>query len=143
MKSPAGLVLGFLSLCFLFSFSLMLADTSPTNLHESATRLVQDVLHQDVAKPSSHQVIPSTIIRDSPHDEYLAVCLYVQNQAQDLPEWFIHHYYQMNIRRFYVMDDGSDPPMSQFVHTFGIPEEAIDFVYRARDPDAGSQSTQL
>ncbi|CAN8101696.1 unnamed protein product [Discula destructiva] len=49
----------------------------------------------------------------------------------------------MNIRRFYVMDDGSDPPISHYKHTFGIPEEVVDFVYRPLDATLGSgQKTQ-
>ncbi len=52
------------------------------------------------------------------HDEYLAVCMIVRNQNQDLPEWFQHHYYNMGIRRFYILDDGSQPPTSDFADTF-------------------------
>lgn len=73
--------------------------------------------------------IPATIVREGNHDEYLAVCLFVRDQAQDLVEFFQHHYYEMGIRRFYVMDDGSNPPMSHYMDKFGIPEEAVDFIH--------------
>lgn len=79
------------------------------------------------AKEKAH--IPATIIREGDHDEYLAVCLFVRDQAQDMVEFFQHHYYEMGIRRFYVMDDGSDPPMSHYMDRFGIPEEAVDFIH--------------
>lgn len=73
--------------------------------------------------------VEKTIWRDGPHDEYLAVCLFVRDQAADMVEWFQHHYYEMGIRRFYVMDDGSDPPLSTYMKDYGIPEEAVDFIH--------------
>lgn len=47
-------------------------------------------------------------------DEYVAVCIAVKDVANDLVEFFVHHYHHMGIRRFYVMDDGSEPPLSDF-----------------------------
>ncbi|CAN8097751.1 unnamed protein product [Discula destructiva] len=84
---------------------------------------------------------PATVIREGNHDEYLAVCLYVRNQAQDLPEFFQHHYYEMGIRRFYVMDDRSEPPMSHYMDRYGIPEEAMEFIHFDTTTDK-SQGTQ-
>lgn len=63
------------------------------------------------------------------HDEYLAICLAVKDQGKDMPEWLQHHYHTMGIKRFYIMDDGSNPPLSSMQHTFGVPEEALTFVY--------------
>lgn len=76
-----------------------------------------------------YEDVEPTIIREGNHDEYLAVCLFAKNQALDMVEWFQHHYYEMGIRRFYVMDDASDPPLSAFMDDYGIPEEAIDFIH--------------
>jgi Glycosyltransferase family 92 len=59
-------------------------------------------------------------------DEYLAICMLVRNQGKDLPEVLTHHYYHMGIRRFYILDDGSEPPLSS-TPDYGIPSSAITF----------------
>lgn len=64
-------------------------------------------------------------IRD---DEYVSVCIAVKDQGPDLPEWFVHHYYHLGIKRFYIMDDGSDPPLSE-MEDLGIPREHVTFHY--------------
>lgn len=84
---------------------------------------------------SEEEPVESTIIRDVPHDEYIAVCLLAKDQALDMVEFFEHHYYEMGIRRFWVMDDASDPPLSTFQYEYGIPYEAIDFVYHPKTTD--------
>ena len=61
-------------------------------------------------------------------EEYIAICMAVKDQSQDLPEFLIHHYYNIGIRRFYIMDDGSNPPLSS-VTNYGIPDSAITFHY--------------
>ena len=66
-------------------------------------------------------------------EEYMSMCLMVKNQHLDLPEWFSHYYYHHGIRRFYVMDDGSQPPIS-IVPDYGIPNSAITFTYIPRTP---------
>ncbi|KAJ3169248.1 hypothetical protein HDU88_001045 [Geranomyces variabilis] len=63
-----------------------------------------------------------------PRSEYVAICLAVRGQKPDLPEWFIHHYYHLNINRFYIMDDGTLPPLSD-TPGWGIPRAAITFDY--------------
>ncbi len=63
-----------------------------------------------------------------PADEYVAVCMSVKDQSLDLIEFFVHHYHHMGIRRFYVMDDGSDPPLSSFEYP-GIPRSALTFTW--------------
>ncbi|TVY26166.1 Glycosyltransferase family 92 protein [Lachnellula hyalina] len=65
-------------------------------------------------------------------DEYLAICLSVKDQTRDLPEWFTHHYHHIGVRRFYVMDDGSDPPLSSRDIDWGIPRPAITFHFQDR-----------
>jgi hypothetical protein len=67
----------------------------------------------------------------APADEYLAICISVKDQADDLVEFFVHHYHHIGIRRFYVMDDGSDPPLSSYKYP-GIPSEALTFTFQDR-----------
>jgi hypothetical protein len=61
-------------------------------------------------------------------DEDIAFCLAVKDQSQDLPEFLVHHYHHHGIRRFYIMDDRSHPPLSTF-SDYGIPRSAITFKY--------------
>ncbi len=42
----------------------------------------------------------------------------------------------MGIRRFYVMDDGSEPPLSTFQYP-GIPRTALTFTYQPRETRDG------
>lgn len=51
----------------------------------------------------------------------------VKNQGPELREFFVHHYHHIGIRRFYIMDDGSDPPLYTFEYP-GIPRSALSFV---------------
>ena len=53
--------------------------------------------------------------------------LAVKNQSTDLPEFFAHHYFHHGIRRFYVFDDGTEPPLSSA--SYPIPSQAITWVY--------------
>jgi Glycosyltransferase family 92 len=66
-------------------------------------------------------------------EEYVAVCVAMRNQTRDLPEWLTHHYHHLGIKRFYIMDDGSDPPISSYKLDYGIPESAVTFHYQPRD----------
>ncbi|PQE07178.1 hypothetical protein CJF31_00004844 [Rutstroemia sp. NJR-2017a BVV2] len=61
-------------------------------------------------------------------DEYVAFCMSVKDQRLDLPEFFIHHYHHLGIKRFYIMDDGSNPPLSE-MPDLGIPREHVTFEY--------------
>lgn len=69
-----------------------------------------------------------------PEDEYLAICMAVKDQHLDLPEFFIHHYHHLGIRRFYIMDDGSEPPLSSY-EDYGIPRKHLTFHYWNRTTD--------
>jgi hypothetical protein len=64
--------------------------------------------------------------------EYVAICLAVKDQSRDLAEWLTHHYHHVGIKRFYIMDDGSDPPLSSFDMDYGVPESAVTFHYQDR-----------
>ena len=61
------------------------------------------------------------------YDEYVAICLAVRDEGPALQEWLMHHYYHLGIKRFYILDDHSDPPMHLFQEDWGIPSEAISF----------------
>ncbi|KAI9730308.1 MAG: hypothetical protein M1818_008211 [Claussenomyces sp. TS43310] len=60
--------------------------------------------------------------------EYLALCIAIKDQQRDMHEFLVHHYYHMNVSRFYIMDDRSDPPLSTY-EDFGIPRSALTFNY--------------
>ncbi|KAK8114317.1 hypothetical protein PG999_006386 [Apiospora kogelbergensis] len=86
-----------------------------------ATTAMQDVtpsVEPDIAQPR--------------RDEYVAICLAVRDQGPDLQEFLHHHYYNIGVRRFYIMDDGSRPPLSSLGAGdayYGVPSAALTFVY--------------
>ncbi|KAI9641830.1 hypothetical protein NHQ30_009690 [Ciborinia camelliae] len=98
------------------------SDAENSNLSGDTTSLKTTRPGHQVKKPflGSKQ--------DTRDDEYVSVCMAVKNQAEDLPEWFVHHYYHLGIKRFYIMDDGSDPPLSE-MEDLGIPREHVTFHY--------------
>jgi len=61
-------------------------------------------------------------------NEDVAICVATRDQSRDLPEFLVHHYHHHGIRRFYIMDDRSNPPLSTFKN-YGIPRSAISFQY--------------
>lgn len=117
-------------ICTVIVYQNSIVANIPESVTQKITNGLQSVSDSVPWKAANAKAqIPATIIREGDHDEYLAVCLFVRDQAQDLVEFFQHHYYEMGIRRFYVMDDGSNPPMSHYMDKFGIPEEAVDFIH--------------
>lgn len=66
--------------------------------------------------------------QDQDDGEYVAICMAVKDQSLDLPEFLVHHYYNIGIQRFYIMDDASDPPLSSITN-YGIPNSALTFHY--------------
>lgn len=69
-------------------------------------------------------------------EEYLAMVVQTRDQGLDLPEFMVHHYHHMNVSRFYILDDRSDPPLDRFEYP-GIPASAITFVqFSQQDADA-------
>lgn len=72
-------------------------------------------------------------------EEYVSLCLAIKDQPGDLDEFLAHYYYHHGIRRFYVMDDGSDPPLSYTpnfgIPPFAVPRSAVTFTYIPRVPD--------
>ncbi|CAK7242692.1 MAG: hypothetical protein STHCBS139747_004189 [Sporothrix thermara] len=66
----------------------------------------------------------------APIDNYISVCLAIKDQRLDLPEFLHHHYYNMGIGHFFIMDDGSEPPLSEMTEEeLTIPRDAIEFHY--------------
>ncbi|KAI9744335.1 MAG: hypothetical protein M1818_002487 [Claussenomyces sp. TS43310] len=124
-----------------------LTDTPTDDLTDGATEA--NTNSSTVAAP---EVIEDHVVDDavggatnastggSLKDDYLSFCMAVKDQSADLPEFLIHHYYNMGIRRFYIMDDGSNPPLST-VADYGIPREAIIFNYH--DPSKHVRYMQL
>ena len=50
-----------------------------------------------------------------------------RDQQRELPEVLQHHYHHHGIRRFYILDTGSQPPLS--TQTYGIPSSTTTFEY--------------
>ena len=72
-------------------------------------------------------------------EEYVSLCVAIKDQHRDLDEFLVHYYYHHGIRRFYIMDDGSSPPLS-YTPDFGrppfaVPRSAVTFTYINRVPD--------
>lgn len=65
-------------------------------------------------------------------NEDVAICLAIKNEYHDLTEWIVHHYNHHNIRRFYIMDDGSNPRMSSYDYSEFVDERAL--THRYMDP---------
>ena len=59
-------------------------------------------------------------------DEDMSICITVKNQTLMLEEFMRHHYHHMGIRRFYVHDDGTVPPLEEFA--FSIPAASITWI---------------
>ena len=72
-------------------------------------------------------------------EEYVSLCVAIKNQHGDLNEFLVHYYYHHGIRRFYIMDDGSEPPLSYTpdfgIPPFAVPRSAVTFTYITRVPD--------
>ena len=76
-----------------------------------------------VTQPPEDQLVEIAL---SPKEEYFSLCVAAKDQAQDLPEFLSHHYHHMNVSRFYIMDDRSDPPLETFDYP-EIPRSALTF----------------
>lgn len=76
-------------------------------------------------------IIPSSIAPwdDGDIAEDVAICLAIKDQYADLAEWLVHHYNHHRIRRFYIMDDGSKPPLSERDYSKIIDPRAITHRY--------------
>ena len=113
---------------------------------EEAPSLKEESVSKQTIKPSDQSTSPTgsgpeAKFTRAPYpplplgddEEYMSICIAVKNQHLDLFEWFPHYYHHHGIRRFYVMDDGSQPPIS-ILPDYGIPRSAITFTYIPRTP---------
>ena len=59
----------------------------------------------------------------------------VKDVSLELREFITHHYYHHGIRKFYIYDDGSNPPLSDHpeVDNYNVPEAVLNFTYIASD----------
>jgi hypothetical protein len=94
---------------------------------KSSSKAMKDLADHEKNRP--HRMYP-----EESSEEYAAICMAVKDQYLDLPEFFIHHYHHLGIRRFYIMDDGSNPPLSSFTD-YGIPRKHLTFHYWNRTTD--------
>ena len=53
----------------------------------------------------------------------------VKEVVPELREFFTHHYYHHGIRRFYLYDDGSNPPLAESLGDYNVPESVLTFTY--------------
>ncbi|KAL3417480.1 hypothetical protein PVAG01_10490 [Phlyctema vagabunda] len=65
-------------------------------------------------------------------EEYVAICICIKDQREELAEFLVHHYHHLGIRRFYIWDDGSEPPLST-IEDLGIPKSVVTFNYQERE----------
>lgn len=74
---------------------------------------------------------PSTIAPYSSGDsnEDVAICLAIKDEYHDVTEFLVHHYNHHNIRRFYLMDDGSNPEIASYDYSPFVDPQAITHRY--------------
>lgn len=133
MAFPSLLTISRFRLYIFFAlFSLLITSSyfflDPSDVRQVASSLgsqyrTGNIDEQPSCKPAVDGQCPEAI-----SDEYVAICIAIKDQRSDLPEWLKHHYYHLGIRRFYIMDDGSNPPLSE-MQNFGIPNSALTFQY--------------
>ncbi|EPS41741.1 hypothetical protein H072_4338 [Dactylellina haptotyla CBS 200.50] len=75
-------------------------------------------------------------------DETVAICMVIRNQHSDLQEFLTHHYHHLGIRRFYIIDDGSVPALSNH-DDYPIPRNSITFVYFSSSERPGNGQMQF
>ena len=56
-------------------------------------------------------------LSEQPNQAYLAICVSVKNQNEDLREWLIYHH-RIGAGKFYIMDDNSAIPVAQILNDF-------------------------
>lgn len=94
---------------------------------------------EDVGSISNNLTVAFPPLPPADDGEYVSLCLAIKDQPRDLDEFLVHYYYHHGIRRFYVVDDGSEPPLSYTPNfgkpPFAVPRSAITFTYIKRVPD--------
>ena len=69
-----------------------------------------DTLQPDGPLPL--KAVADRFVRDDSEQAYLATCLCVKDQNQDLREWIAYHQ-SIGVGKFYVFDDGSSMPVAE------------------------------
>lgn len=88
---------------------------------------------------------PTTIapFEDGDVAESVALCIAVKDQYEDMTEFLVHHYHHLNVRRFYIMDDGSSPPLATRDYSQFIDPRAITHRYYLRELHEPYQQLQM
>lgn len=141
-------VAAFLAIFYLvYAFSNTNAFTSSETIistFSTTTTTISDKIAEPLSSPTcypSPAPVPEAPAADS-EEEYVAFCVAHRNQRQDLPEFFKHHYHHHGIRRFYIMDDRSWPPLSTF-SDYGIPRSALSFQFYDKNAQHPKMQTHI
>lgn len=113
-----------LTLVALFLIHLAFFDTT---IHNAYDTHVAPKLQAKGYEPFIPTSIPSWESGDL--NETVAICLAVKDQYPDMAEWLVHHYAHLGIRRFYIMDDGSSPPLATLDYSKFIDTRALTHRY--------------
>jgi hypothetical protein len=125
--------------------------TSASNSNGKPTSNAEPTTAEDqtTSVNNSADLMPTSVSQDpistseaTPEDEYVAICMAVKDQALNLPEFLIHHYHYVGIRRFYIMHDGSEPPLSS-ITDYGVPNSVLTFEWQDQNSRGGGHSQQL
>lgn len=125
-----------LTLVALFLIHLAFFDTT---IHNAYDTHVAPKLAAKGYEPFIPSSIPSWESGDM--NETVAICLAVKDQYPDMAEWLVHHYAHLGIRRFYIMDDGSSPPLATLDYSKFIDPRALTHRYYL--PETRSKYQQL
>ncbi|ERS98563.1 hypothetical protein HMPREF1624_05348 [Sporothrix schenckii ATCC 58251] len=105
-------------------------DNTTDNTTDNATNEDGDNDTNDTDSTNTTNVAADKTNKPAPPDKYISICLAVKDQRLDLPEFLRHHYYNMGVGHFFIMDDGSEPPLSELTdEELTIPRDAVEFHY--------------
>lgn len=113
-----------LTVLFLTALHLVFIDDTLRNTYNSAVQQHRAKLDPPLPRMPTSDFTPAPFA-DGDTDEYLAICVAVKDQHADLTEWLTHYYHHLNVRRFYLMDDGSTPPLSDMNYSSFVSPRAI------------------
>lgn len=75
-------------------------ELDPEPLHFKQPLLVASKQEAEDSEIEDWSIPPDLI----PNNEYVAMCLSVKNEHHDMIEFINHHYHNMGIHRFYIME---------------------------------------
>jgi len=122
-------------------------DEHGQSIHSIATPVVSATLTTPSAFSETATVIepaPFSIqtINPTVPGEEVAICVVAKGVHRDLPEFFIHHYHHLQIRRFYIIDQHSFPALSA-IEDLGIPPSAVTFITEPPSTETNPDKSQL